>query len=114
MHTYRGGSPRPQRRTRAHGNLFPAYPFDSLPLGMSAETTSHNLPRRLGRYEVVHTVATGTTSSILLGQLDEPGSPKRPVAIKIIAPSLVRKSEVDTFLGAARRIAGVRHANVVE
>ncbi len=104
---------------------------------------SENLPRQLGRYDVVAVVSTRRhpRSTVLVGSARAASaaappakvgsglalsySPlpanegtttfQKPVAIKLIAPSLVRDGDpLVAFLDAARAVTGIRHANVAQ
>src|SRR5688572_8797151 len=74
-------------------------------------------PRRLGRYDIVGTIAHRPFATTLLGCLLDPthgGGFQRPVAIKRVAPEYARQKEfVDSFLEAVRATTSVRHTNVV-
>src|SRR5688572_10623517 len=73
-----------------------------------------NIPRALGRYEVVGFLASGGMAEVFLGRLSGPSGFERPVVLKRIHPHLGRQREfVDMFLDEARIIARMRHPNVV-
>jgi eukaryotic-like serine/threonine-protein kinase len=73
-----------------------------------------NLPRHLGRYEVVGPLASGGMAEVLLARLTGPEGFERVVVVKRILPHLARIKEfVEMFADEARIIAGIRHPNVV-
>jgi len=74
-----------------------------------------NVPRAIGRYEVLGHIDVGGMAEILLGRLSGPSGFERVVVIKRILPYLARTGRfVDMFLDEARIVAGIRHPNVVQ
>lgn len=78
----------------------------------AAQSTNANLPVRIGRYEVVFTLAAGTPSSLFVARLDEPGTATRPLTIRRISPDVTFGKELDTFFESARPVLGLHHPNV--
>jgi serine/threonine-protein kinase len=79
------------------------------------EASARNLPRRLGRYEIVGRLAYGGMAEILLGRLTGPSGFERAIVIKRILPQLTAEpSFVEMFLDEGRLAARVRHPNVVQ
>jgi eukaryotic-like serine/threonine-protein kinase len=73
-----------------------------------------DLPRQLGRYEVIGPLASGGMAEVLLARLTGPQGFERVVVIKRILPHLARIKEfVEMFADEARIVAGIRHPNVV-
>jgi hypothetical protein len=74
-----------------------------------------DVPRRIGRYDIVGHLATGGMAEVFLARLTGPSGFERPVVIKRILPHLSRVKEfVDMFVDEARIVAGIRHPNVVD
>src|SRR5688500_2437403 len=74
-----------------------------------------NLPRQIGRYEILGLLGTGGMAEVFLGRLHGPSGFERPVVIKRILPHLAREQQfVDMFLDEARIVAALRHQNVVQ
>src|SRR5689334_10993903 len=85
-----------------------------------------NLPRRLGRYDIVATIAKGRASDVYLayaraaGASSEPPGPirgstagQRSFAAKRIAEHVLRSKErIPAFVESIRVAAGVQHRNV--
>ncbi len=81
---------------------------------MATHVSFANLPRKLGRYEVVGHLAAGGMAQILLGRILGPSGFERPVVLKRILPHLVCEPSFRAmFLDEARIVAGIRHPNVV-
>ena len=79
------------------------------------QASAENLPRRLGRYEIVGRLAFGGMAEILLARLTGPSGFERPVVIKRILPQLLAEPAfVDMFLDEGRLAARIRHPNVVQ
>jgi serine/threonine protein kinase len=73
-----------------------------------------DLPRQLGRYEIIGPLATGGMAEVLLARLTGPEGFERVVVVKRILPHLARLKEfVEMFADEARIVAGIRHPNVV-
>jgi eukaryotic-like serine/threonine-protein kinase len=71
--------------------------------------------RRVGRYEIAGTLATGGMAEVLLGRLVGPSGFERVVVIKRILRHLAdQASFVDMFLDEARIAGGLHHPNVVQ
>jgi serine/threonine-protein kinase len=83
---------------------------------MSASAS--NLPRRLGRYDVVGALETQASGAVVLisGRLhhDGHGGQEPPVAIRRVAPELARGKDAAGFLDTVRKAEAVRHANLAE
>ncbi len=74
-----------------------------------------DLPKHIGRYEILGLLGTGGMAEVLLGRLVGPSGFQRPVVIKRILPHLAReRSFVDMFIDEARIVSGIRHPNVVQ
>ena len=71
------------------------------------------MTRKIGRYEILGSLATGGMAEILLARLVGPSGFERPVVIKRIRPDLDHTELVSLFLEEGRLAAKVRHANVV-
>src|SRR5262245_17982311 len=77
---------------------------------MSEETTPENLPRQLGRWDIAGVLARRAFSTVFLARAAD----SRPVVLKLLARSLMAKTElVPRFLAAARIAADIRHPNLV-
>lgn len=73
-----------------------------------------SLPRRLGRYELMHELARGGMGVVYLARLRSVGGFSRLVAVKQCLPEHTRdKDFVAMFLDEARLAARVHHPNVV-
>ncbi len=73
-----------------------------------------DLPRKLGRYELLHELARGGMGVVYLGRVRSMGGFSRLVAIKTCLPQHLRdQAFVSMFLDEARIAARVRHPNVV-
>ncbi|MFO0570992.1 MAG: serine/threonine-protein kinase [Polyangiaceae bacterium] len=73
------------------------------------------IPKTIGRYEIVGHLATGGMAEILLARLRGPSGFERPVVLKRILPHLAEKQNfVDMFLDEARIASGIQHKNVVQ
>jgi eukaryotic-like serine/threonine-protein kinase len=73
-----------------------------------------DLPRQLGRYEIIGPLASGGMAEVLLARLTGPQGFERVVVVKRILPHLARLKEfVEMFADEARIVAGIRHPNVV-
>src|SRR4051794_11133466 len=82
---------------------------------MSHDAHEPNVPRSLGRYEVVGFLASGGMAEVFLGRVRGPSGFERPVVLKRMLPHLIRQeSFVNMFLDEARIVARVRHPNVVQ
>jgi eukaryotic-like serine/threonine-protein kinase len=81
---------------------------------MSAETTSANLTRRLGGYEIVRSIETGPISSTMIGVSKE--DPSRPTLAWLhrISPGKYESPKAEAFLASVRAAARLRHPNLVE
>src|SRR5262245_18758809 len=80
-------------------------------LAGNSEGQTHELPRRIGRHQVLGYLATGGMSEIFLGR--EPSG--RLVCIKRILPHLARQgSFVSMFVDEARISSLIHHENCVE
>jgi serine/threonine protein kinase len=79
------------------------------------EAALTNLPRSLGRYEIVGRLAMGGMAEILLGRITGPSGFERPVVIKRILPHYAAVSAfVEMLLDEGRLAARIRHPNVVQ
>ncbi|MEQ8455376.1 MAG: serine/threonine-protein kinase [Sandaracinaceae bacterium] len=79
------------------------------------DAISPNLPRRLGRYDIVGRLGAGGMAEILLGRISGPSGFERPVVIKRILPHLHGLREfVDMLLDEGRIAARIGHPNVVQ
>src|SRR5579859_5578064 len=77
--------------------------------------TSAQIPRRIGRYDVVGLLAIGGMAEVFLGRIQGPNGFQRPVVIKRILPHLSRqKPFVDMFVDEARIVARLHHPNIVQ
>jgi serine/threonine-protein kinase len=73
------------------------------------------LPKAIGRYEILGRLATGGMAEILLGRISGPSGFERLVVVKRILPHLARQQRfVAMFLDEARIVARIRHSNVVQ
>ncbi|HEY1960498.1 MAG TPA: serine/threonine-protein kinase [Polyangiaceae bacterium] len=73
-----------------------------------------DVPRQIGRYEIVGHLASGGMAEVFLARLLGPSGFERPVVVKRILPHLARTKEfVDMFVDEARIVAGIHHPNVV-
>jgi serine/threonine protein kinase len=73
-----------------------------------------SLPRRLGRYELMHELARGGMGVVYLARLRSVGGFSRLVAVKQCLPEHTRdKDFVAMFLDEARLAARINHPNVV-
>jgi serine/threonine-protein kinase len=73
-----------------------------------------HLPRKLGRYELLHELARGGMGVVYLGRIRSVGGFSRMVAIKTCLQQHVRdKAFVSMFLDEARIAARISHPNVV-
>src|SRR6185295_12690167 len=82
---------------------------------MSPGADEPNVPRSLGRYEIVGFLASGGMAEVFLGRVRGPSGFERPVVLKCMLPHLARQeSFVNMFLDEARIVARVRHPNVVQ
>lgn len=69
---------------------------------------------RLGRYEILKTIASGGMATVVLGRVVGAGGFERLVAIKSMHPHIAAEPDfVAMFLDEARLAARVRHPNVV-
>jgi len=72
-------------------------------------------PRRLGRYEIVRSLAQGGMAELFVARLAGIEGFARQVVLKRVLPNLARDREfVDMFLGEARLAATLHHQNVVQ
>jgi serine/threonine protein kinase len=72
------------------------------------------LPDRLGRYEIVGSLAHGGMAELFLARLPGVEGFAKRVVIKRVLPGLARDREfVDMFLAEARLAAALDHANIV-
>src|SRR5437773_4452427 len=79
-----------------------------------AEGDSTHKPRTLGRYELLHRVATGGMATVYLGRTTGLAGFERLVAVKCCHPHLREDEEfVTMFLDEARLAARIHHPNVV-
>jgi eukaryotic-like serine/threonine-protein kinase len=77
-------------------------------------TTTRDIPRRLGRYEIVELLSTGGMGEVFVARMLAPGGFVKPVAIKLIRAHLVGDAEfVDMLHDEARLSAMVRHPSIV-
>ena len=82
---------------------------------MSHDAHEPNVPRSLGRYEIVGFLASGGMAEVFLGRVRGPSGFERPVVLKRMLPHLTRQeSFVNMFLDEARIVARVRHPSVVQ
>lgn len=74
-----------------------------------------NLPKQLGRYEIVGLLATGGMAEVFLARLMGPSGFERVVVLKRIFPHLAREADlVNMFLDEGRIAARINHPNVVQ
>lgn len=77
--------------------------------------STQNLPRQLGRYEILGLLATGGMAEVFLARLMGPSGFERVVVLKRIFPHLARETElVNMFLDEGRIAARINHPNVVQ
>lgn len=68
----------------------------------------------IGRYELIHPIASGGMATVYLGRVVGAGGFQRVVAVKVMHPHIASDPDfVDMFLDEARLAAGIRHPNVV-
>jgi serine/threonine protein kinase len=68
----------------------------------------------VGRYALYGEIASGSGATVRFGRLLGPVGLSRPVAVKRLAPSLVRDPRVrSVFMDEARAVSRIRHPNVV-
>lgn len=86
--------------------------MSSLPATAARQTVPPGT--RLGRYEILATIASGGMATVYLGRALGAAGFQRLVAIKVLHPHVVADTEfVDMFLDEARLAARIRHPNVV-
>jgi serine/threonine protein kinase len=72
-------------------------------------------PRRLGRYEILRSLAQGGMAELFVARLAGIEGFARQLVLKRVLPNLARDREfVDMFLGEARLAATLHHQNVVQ
>jgi len=82
---------------------------------MSRDAHEPNVPRSLGRYEIVGFLASGGMAEVFLARVRGPSGFERPVVLKRMLPHLTRQeSFVNMFVDEARIVARVRHPSVVQ
>jgi eukaryotic-like serine/threonine-protein kinase len=82
---------------------------------MSHDAHKPNVPRSLGRYEIVGFLASGGMAEVFLARVRGPSGFERPVVLKRMLPHLTRQASfVNMFLDEARILARVRHPSVVQ
>jgi serine/threonine-protein kinase len=90
---------------------------------MSAELRLDKVPRRLGRYDVVGRLGTDSSSTSLVGRLDDPDGAdgasslrfqRRVVVIKPIERSLTEGKDLDELLAKLRKVASIDHDNLIQ
>ena len=70
---------------------------------------------RLGRYEIIKTLARGALTDLLVGRADGMEGFQRYVAIKRLKPELARDVKVfESFVNEARLAAALHHHNIVQ
>src|SRR5262245_52068791 len=79
-----------------------------------ASAANTELPT-LGRYRLVHEIASGGMATVYLGRMLGRAGFARPVAVKVLHPHLMGDRDfVAMFLDEARLAARIRHVNVVD
>jgi serine/threonine-protein kinase len=78
---------------------------------MSVQATQETLPHRVGRYDVLFPLETGTVASIFVGRVAEAGA--SPVTIRRIGRDVTQGKDLGVLLARAREVPAVRHPNVV-
>jgi serine/threonine protein kinase len=69
---------------------------------------------RLGKYEIISSLARGAMAELFLARLPEAGGVARQIVIKRVLPELARdRALVDRFLAEARIAAALDHQNIV-
>jgi serine/threonine protein kinase len=69
---------------------------------------------RLGKYEIIGSLARGAMAELFLARLPEAGGVARQVVIKRVLPELARdRAFVDRFIAQARIAAALDHQNIV-
>lgn len=69
---------------------------------------------RLGKYEIIGSLARGAMAELFLAQVPEAGGVARQVVIKRVLPELARdRAFVDRFIAQARIAAALDHQNIV-
>jgi serine/threonine protein kinase len=84
-------------------------------LFVSAVATAEGLPTRLGKYEILSSLASGGMARIYIARMTGIGAFERHVVIKMILPERAHDyTSVQMFLDEARLAASLNHQNVAQ
>ena len=84
---------------------------------MSSVTASgsREVPRTIGRYEILKRIAVGGMAEVFLGRIRGEGGFEKLVAVKRVHPDLAREAQfTEMFIDEARISAGLNHSNIAQ
>ena len=84
---------------------------------MSNVTASgaHEVPRTIGRYEILKRIAVGGMAEVFLGRIRGEGGFEKLMAVKRVHPDLAKESQfTEMFIDEARITAGLNHSNIAQ
>src|SRR5262249_2605893 len=84
-------------------------------VGSKAREGGPELPRRIGKYDILCQIGSGGMAEILLGRVRGIEGFEKPVVLKRIHPRLARNEILTTmFIDEARLAATLHHSNIGE